>query len=146
MILSEQQKSAVEELLPIGRLALSGKVKPLQLKPRTHTLICAPSGSGKSYLMAELGKLLGAEILHLNVSSWQPFGSKSERPTWDLIVKFLQDSPSGIIVLDELDKLNGKQDWNQYVRLEVHDLLDGRIPSTANISDSSDPFEDDDIW
>lgn len=132
-ILSIQQQTALEELHPIGRLAISGKVKQLQLKPRTHTLICAPSGSGKSYLMAKLGDLLGVEVLHLNVSTWQPYSAKSGSYTWDTIVRFLNENESGIILLDELDKLEGVQDWLQSVRLEIHELLDGRILHDVNL-------------
>jgi len=136
MILSNQQESAIEQLVPIGRLAISGKAKHLQLKPRTHTLICAPSGSGKSFLMEQLGELLGVKVLHLNVSTWQPYSAKSGHYTWDTIVKFLQENKKGIILLDELDKLDGDSDWNQYIQLEVHELLDGRILSEISLDTS----------
>jgi len=145
MILSNQQESAIEQLVPTGRLAISGKTKHLQLKPRTHTLICAPSGSGKSFLMEQLGQLLGVKVLHLNVSTWQPYSAKSEKYTWDLIVEFLQKNERGIILLDELDKLNGKNEWNQFIRLEVHELLDGRILSEVTLREESYNIGDD-LW
>jgi len=133
MTLSDQQQLAIDELIPIGRLAISGKCKQLQLKPRTHTLICAPSGAGKSFLMGQLGQLLGVKVLHLNISTWQPYSAKSGNYTWDVIVKFLQENEKGIILLDELDKLDGDSDWSQFIRLEVHELLDGRILSEVEL-------------
>ena len=139
MILSKQQESAIEELVPIGRLAISGKTKFLQLKPRTHTLICAPSGSGKSFLMEQLGQLIGVKILHLNISTWQPYSAKSGNYTWDVVVKFLQENEKGIILLDELDKLDGDNEWSQFIQLEVHELLDGRILSEVEL-DTTDLF------
>jgi len=132
-ILSDKQESVLDELIPIGRLAISGKVAKLPLRPRTHTLICAPSGSGKSFLLQKLGKLLGTPVLHLNVSNWQPYGSKTEHPTWDIIIDFLKNDSSGMIILDELDKINGQSEWMQYIRLEVHNLLDGKIPEEIGV-------------
>jgi len=90
--------------------------------------------------MEQLAQLLGVKVLHLNVSTWQPYSAKSGNYTWDLIVKFLQENERGIILLDELDKLNGANEWNQFIRLEVHELLDGRILSEVTISTS------DDLW
>jgi hypothetical protein len=58
-----------------------------------------------------------------------------------VIVKFLHENERGIILLDELDKLNGAHEWNQFIRLEVHELLDGRLlsevelPSTTTIEE-----------
>jgi len=133
----------MEALVPIGRLAISGKAEHLQLKPRTHTLICAPSGSGKSFLMDQLGELIGAKVLHLNVSTWQPYSAKSGSYTWDTIVKFLQENERGIILLDELDKLDGSSEWSQFIRLEVHELLDGRILNEVSFDTDLDA---DDLW
>ena len=45
-------------------------------------------------------------------------------------------------VLDELDKLDREADWIGYIRLEIHDLLDGVIPPALDI----DPMGDDLDW
>jgi hypothetical protein len=97
---------------------------------------------GKSYLMKQLGKQIGAPVLLLNVSSWQPMGSREHTNTWTTIVSFLKKHDRGIIVLDELDKLDGDEAWVGYVRLEIHDLLDGVIPPALDL----DPDGDDIDW
>lgn len=141
MILSSQQRKLLDELLPVAKIALSPEVKNLPIRPRTHTLICAPSGAGKSHLMKELGSLLKVPVLLLNVSNWQPLGSRTENYTWTTITDFLEKNDNGIIVLDELDKLRDKNSWNGYVRLEIHDLMDGVIPSSVITDD-----DDADLW
>lgn len=138
MILSSPQKQILEKLLPLAEIAAYQKFQTMELKPRTHTLICAPSGAGKRHLIKELGKVLGVPVLLLNVSSWQPMGSRCDTFTWSVIVDFLEKNDRGIIVLDELDKLAGTSDWHGYIRLEIHDLLDGVIPASV--------MEDDELW
>jgi len=144
MILSKNQKKILDALLPVVEIAQYAKFREMTIKPRTHSLICAPSGAGKSHLMKELGKQTDQPVLLLNVSSWQPMGAKNQS-TWDKIIEFIKENDKGIIVLDELDKLQGNSEWVMYLRLEIHDLLDGVIP----ISLISDSDEDDllgDLW
>jgi len=145
MLLSPQQSKILNNLLPVARLAVSNACIQGDLHARTHTLICAPSGSGKSHLMRKLGELLNVPVLLLNVSTWQPQGSHGDNYTWGQIVLFLRRTYQGVIVLDELDKLEGNSDWLGFVRLEIHDLLDGVIPMSVEIknpsSDADDWFE-----
>lgn len=145
-MLSQPQRRALRELAPIARLALSNEFKNLPIKPRTHSLICSPSGTGKSHLMRELGCKLNVPILLLNVSTWQPQGSRGDSYTWNSIVEFLDENPKGIIVLDEIDKIDQGSDWQGYVRLEIHDLLDGIIPQCVDVPDSNSTFDSDDLW
>jgi SpoVK/Ycf46/Vps4 family AAA+-type ATPase len=132
--LSPNQQKLVDELIPIAELALDKSTADLPIRPRTHTLICAPSGAGKSHLMGELGGMLDVPVLHLNVSTWAPISSKANEYTWDTIVEFVKENPRGIIVLDEIDKIDSQKEWQGYIRLEIHDLLDGKIPKSVDIS------------
>jgi len=145
-ILSPNQSQILESLLPVAEIALdNAKNNNGALKPRTHTLICAPSGTGKSHMMKELGGMLDAPVLLLNVSSWIPLGSRSEtNKSLDRILRFVDENPKGIIVLDELDKIDGREDWLGFVRLEIHDILDGVFPEALEIPVESD--EEADLW
>ena len=141
-ILSTHQSQILETLLPVAEIATNNtENNNSPLKPRMHTLICAPSGTGKSYIMRELGNMIKTKVLILNVSSWMPLGSSIEKlTTFDTIIKFIDENPKGIIVLDELDKIDGTNDWAGYVRLEIHDLLDGIIPESALIPGDDEPY------
>jgi len=129
MILSAGQKQVMSDLRCVAELAMSmDRYHHLPIQPRTHSLLCGPSGVGKSHICRVLGKELGVEVMVVNCSSWQPNGSRSEVHTWTAIAKFLNDHSRGIIVLDEVDKISGSSEWQGYIRLEIHDLLDGVIP------------------
>ena len=141
-MLSPNQESAHKSILPYAKLGMNKtQAADLPVRPRTHTLICSPSGTGKSYLMQRLGHDLDSPVLHLNVSNWQPIGSKGHNYTWDTIVEFLDKNPKGIIALDEIDKISSDADWAGYIRLEIFSLLDGKIPN--NVTIPSDETEDD---
>lgn len=141
-ILSPQQESALEQLLPIARIATSGAVANLPLRPRSHTLVIATSGSGKSFLATELGRRLGVPVLLINVSSWVVLSAKNEPWTASAICEWLDSlgTGGGILVFDEIDKLQADSDWKSYIRLEVHDFLDSVIPHAARMPKSI--FED----
>jgi len=142
MILSPNQQKILDELLPVAQLATQNPCRDLPLQPRTHTLICAPSGTGKSHLMKELGGMINAPVMLLNVSNWQPLGSREHTNTWTSILEFIKTNENGIIVLDELDKLDSNESWISYIRLEIHDLLDAVIPAALDI----DTIDKDDLW
>lgn len=44
-------------------------------------------------------------------------------------------------MLDEIDKLQSESDWTRYVRLEIHDILDGTIPAAAKLPSDEIPAE-----
>lgn len=143
-MLSRGQREVLASLRKTAGVAMDkGRYGSLPVKPRTHVLVCGPSGVGKSHLCRELGRELGVAVLVLNCSSWQLMGGRSGKYTWDEITGFLDGHGRGIIVLDEIDKISGGSDWQGHLRLEIHDLLDGVIPPTADI-----PFKcmENDLW
>jgi len=128
MILSPQQQRVVEELLPVAQIATDGSREGMAIMPRCHSLIVAPSGVGKSFVAREISKILNLPCLVLNVGSWVLLSNRSEAWTWTHIVDWVANLKSGgILVLDEIDKCAGGSEWSNYLRLEIHDLLDSVI-------------------
>ena len=136
-ILSPQQEEVLRQILPIAKIATSGTVFDLPVRPRTHTLIAGPSGSGKSHIAREIGRMLSISYTRLNVSSWVVLSAKNEPWTYSEICSWLDSigSAGGILVLDEFDKLTSEGDssWLGHIILEIHDLLDGVIPLAARL-------------
>ncbi|MEO5913037.1 MAG: AAA family ATPase [Luteolibacter sp.] len=134
MILSPQQERLLQNLLPLARLATSGKAGKMAIRARTHCLIAGPSGAGKSHLIRHLASVMQLPLWESCVSSWIPMGGRGS-PTWPLLAAWIDKHPEGIIFLDELDKLDGISDWTQCIRLEIHDLLDFRVPHGFRIAE-----------
>lgn len=145
MILSPQQHTALQTLLPVARIATSGIRSGLPVLPRTHTLLIGPSGSGKSFLARALGQKLGLPVLVINVATWVITAAKSEPWTISTIAEWIDRLPlgGGVLALDEIDKLQSAAEWTRYVRLEIHDLLDGVISAAAKLP--IDPANDADV-
>ena len=145
-ILSLQQEEVLRQLLPIARIATSGAVGNLPVRPRTHTLLVGPSGAGKSHIAREIGRMLGISTMVINVSSWVVLSARNEPWTISEICSWLDadGSAGGILVLDEIDKLTSEGDssWLGHIILEIHDLLDGVIPFAARLPSQPDT----DVW
>ncbi len=139
MILSRQQQSLIDELLPTARIATNGIRADMPFPPRTHSLIVGPSGSGKSFLASSVGTRLGLPTMIINVSSWVVLSAKNEPWTFTSICQWLDSSPNGgVIVLDEIDKLTGTGDWCAASLLEAMSLLDGFIPQATKLPVDND--------
>lgn len=129
--LSPGQARVLEKLRPLAQLATSGICKNLPFGARTATLIAGPSGTGKSHAARVLGKEMKLPVWQGNVANWMVMGSRSDTPTFASLVTWVSERKSGIIILDELDKLTGTSDWTNSCRLEIHELLDFRVPEAA---------------
>lgn len=138
IILSPAQEKLLEELTHIAKIATDGSKQKLRnFRPRTSTLIIGPSGSGKTHLATILAQKLKIPCLRLNMASWILIGGRSEEWTWMTIVNWLGElTNGGILVLDEIDKLNNEDknsEYTKFLRLELHDVLDSRIPAQIKI-------------
>jgi len=127
LIYSPQQLQTIEKLIPLTRLATSGLGHGMAVRPRTHSLIAGPSGMGKSHLVRRLAIVLELPLFEICVSTWMVLGGRCD-PTWENLARWLNGHTEGIIFIDELDKISSPNEWSQHLRLEIHDLLDGRIP------------------
>ena len=147
MILSPQQQRVVEELLPVAQIATDGSREGMAIMPRCHSLIVAPSGVGKSFVARAVSNILGLPILVLNVGSWVLISHKSEAWTWTHIVDWVANLQSGgILVLDEIDKCAGGSEWSNYLRLEIHDLLDSVIQVSVPLPNKMNDFSLENAW
>jgi len=142
MILSPQQQHVLNKLLPVARIATSGIRSGMPVLPRTHSLLIGPSGSGKSFLARKLGDQLGIPTLVINVATWMIVGARTEQWTVSLIADWLDRLPgAGVLVMDEIDKLQSPSEWTRNARLEIHDLLDGVLPAATKLPIESLPAE-----
>lgn len=142
-VLSPAQKRVMEELMPIAQIAVDGTRDGMSLLPRTHSLILGPSGSGKTFIAKKIAE--GLPLLTINVATWILLSNKAEPTTWTSIVDWLGALPSGgVILLDEIDKLSAggsgafAHEYTNFLRLEVHDLLDGSIPISVKMPPKPD--------
>jgi len=127
----------MDELLPITQIATDGTRDGMTLLPRTASVILGPSGSGKTHLAKSIAVRASLPSLVINVATWILLGNKSEPTTWTTIVEWLANlQTGGLIILDELDKLaigGSAHEYTNYLRLEIHDLLDASIPTSIKM-------------
>ncbi len=118
----------------------------MNLPTRVHTLLTGPSGTGKSFLARALAKEAGLPIWEGNVSTWIVLGARNGNSTLVSLVEWIHKTPKGVIFLDELEKpfpasSGGSSgaigEWFNSVKMELHDLLDGRVPEAAIQVDDS---------
>jgi len=129
-VFGKAQKLALKSLTMAYGVSLRAKnLKNVAVAPRTHCLLVAPSGSGKTFLSKALAAQLGLPFFSVNVSSWLLVGSKTESVNTTLVqlASFILSNKEGVIYLDELDKVDGNSDWTNHLRLEIHNLLDGQM-------------------
>lgn len=141
---SPTQKEALDLLRPILNLATSPIRPDLSLKTRTHTLVTGPSGSGKSFLAKALAEEYRLPFFEVSVSTWIVLGARNGNPTFIALAEWIYRHPRGVIFLDELEKpfpntngAPGDSSWYNSVKMEIHDLLDGRLPEGAAQVDES---------
>ncbi len=136
-ILSPQQQRVMEELMPIAQIATDGTRDGMALLPKTHSIIIAPSGAGKTYLASRIAGELGIPSLTINVATWILLSNRAEPTTWTSIVEWLAGlQTGGVIIIDELDKLatgGPAHEYTNFLRLEIHDLLDSSIPISVKM-------------
>ena len=106
------------------------------VKPRFHRLLIGATGTGKSYLAGKVGRDLNWQVFEINMASWIVLGAR-QTPTWENLVVWLCNNAGlpKIIVLDEIDKINGSDSWTRYLRAEIFDLLDGKVTQQTEKED-----------
>jgi SpoVK/Ycf46/Vps4 family AAA+-type ATPase len=137
------QQPVYRELLELARDHFEYHWHDLAVLPRTAALIVGASGSGKSFLCKRLAVELNAPLLDLQYSNWVVTGASSRGAvrTLSLLYRFVQDNDKGVILLDEIDKLDDQtgSDWTRAVHIELFSVLDRRILDGIFEATAQDP-------
>jgi hypothetical protein len=126
--LTESQKRLLESLCAHWQVKQNGECVA-GYDPRPLPLIVGPSGSGKSALVRHFAATQHLPMKDFNVGTWLISGAKVEPQTLCEIGEFIRNHDSGVLFIDEVDKLIATTDWSRGVQQEVYALLDGRTDS-----------------
>ncbi len=88
-----------------------------------------------------LAQETGAALLRVSVPGWMPSGAhnRAVAETISTIIEHINTHSRSVIFLDELDKLNwSDSSWNSYIKAELFEILDGRMPSGAKLVGDED--------
>lgn len=130
MKIFSHQATAYRQLLTRAQTFFAGHWRGLNLRCRWHSLIIGPTASGKTALASILAEETGAALLRINVTNWMPSGANNRAvaETLETIVSHINAYSRSILFLDEVDKIYHETPWMGYIRGELFEILDGRLP------------------
>ena len=144
------QKNALNEITARARAYFAGHWRSLPITPRWHSLVCGPTGVGKTALAAMAADAVGASLLRISAPCWMPSGAhhRGSKESIGVISEHVYRNERTLLVIDEIDKLvdgssggtggSGNDAWRSYVRGEIYDLADGRWPAGMTTPDDED--------
>lgn len=103
--------------------------------PRLFMFVSGKTGTGKTYSVQTLSKILGIPYLRIDCSSIVPHGADGNNIK-DILVRWKSytsdPSKGGLIFLDELDKTSyveasNNTEWKKSIQYSLLDLLDGVV-------------------
>lgn len=142
----EHQVKALEEIAARARayFCLSeNSWQNLPIRPRWATILCAPTGSGKTTIASMVAHAVDASLIRTSVPSYMPCGAhqRGAKETICVIAEHVARNDRTILVLDEIDKMvtTTQESWRSYILSELYDLLDGRWPTgLREVEDDND--------
>ena len=149
-ILYPHQEPARASLLETANAFFNSPWHHYAVKPRFSRILVGPSGVGKTHIVRDVAREIGVPFFSISATNWILLGASAANrhgETWKHICKFLRKNESGIIFIDELDKV-GRSDeftesaWSQYLRVEIYGLLDLRIPTGVSLSSEEEEEQD----
>ena len=130
------------EIVARGRVFFAGGWGDLPVQPKFHSLLTAPTGTGKTAVATMAATELGAKLLRISAPGWIPAsGRGAVKETISVIAEAVARNERTLLAIDEICKIqdrDGDNSWKSYCRGELYDLADGRWPTGLK------PPEDDD--
>jgi len=130
--LTSSQESAAQKLVFFYNLQRLGIQSIDGISTRPFGLIIGPSGIGKTFLVNRLAETQRLPLLAINIPNWIPRGAvQKEQMTLDQIKTFVFAHEQGVIMIDELNKLNSHHtsltSWSSDIYTECLAFLDQDI-------------------
>jgi ATP-dependent Clp protease ATP-binding subunit ClpA len=101
------QKEALDEIIARAKAYYAGTWKKLPIRPRWHSLVCGPTGVGKTALAVLGAEMTGASLMRLSAPGYLPCGAhqRGTRESITVIAEHVARHARTMLVIDELDKL-----------------------------------------
>lgn len=149
-IIFPHQEQARASLLETARAFFDSPWHHYAVRPRFSRMMVGPSGAGKTHVVRTVAREIGVPFLAIDATNWILIGASAANrhgDTWTQIGKFLRENESGIIFVDEIDKVGRSGDladsaWSQHLRVELYGLFDQRIPCGLSLSSDQDDEKD----
>lgn len=149
----DHQAAPLAEITARARAFFAGNWREIPIRPRFHSLLIGPTGTGKTALATMVAESVGATLVRISVPGWMPAGAtgRSVAETIATIAQAVALNNRTLLALDELEKgcapasnsfSNADSPWQQHCRLEIYDLLDGRWPQGLKMPNADDDEED----
>jgi hypothetical protein len=127
LLLSPSQLEAWTHLHRVADLYFAGSWHRHRIIPSFNTLLAAPSGSGKSFLVGAFATTRGLPLMRMAYSNWIVQGARRQPDTVATIVSFVSRNEQCCLFIDEIDKAGtgeAMSDWAAAVAADVYALLD----------------------
>lgn len=127
--LTATQQRVYDKLLQFAVVHTLGLQKVCGISTRPYPLIIGPSGAGKTHLVRRLASETKQPLYAINAQNWIVRGARSDAQiTTDQLCEFVHGNGTGIILIDEINKLNSHHvatsAWDASVISELIALLD----------------------
>lgn len=136
-ILSRRQREVLDVCVEFGEIFYSqaGQLNG-PIRPRIFPLLCAPTGSGKSMLVASCAEQLGAYYRRSQRGDLAPQGAARMRSSLFQILDLLAERELVLWHIDELDKMSvgaegtapSGNEWGASISSDLFSALDGVFP------------------
>lgn len=125
--LTASQADVLGRLEALAGLYFSG-TRIAGLRPRTSPVIMGESGTGKSFIVGELGTRLKLKVLKVTVGDWMVAGGRTDPCTMETLRQWLSTGERFILHLDEVDKVRDQSTpWSLAMLTEMFGILDRRV-------------------
>lgn len=131
---TQSQQATLLKLRQLAQLQYSGMTLDGKLSCRLNPLIAGPTGSGKSFLVAQIAKECEAHYIKVTYGDWIVQGARSELPgTLEKVMEAVVNHPRVLLHIDELDKVTSDPTrevtpWGRSVVSDIWNVLDYRLP------------------